>query len=132
MSKYINMFITILCIDLMIILGGVMPFEGSLASHFFTAPNNDIMQGISLNTGFENVTKGIPSQSGGATTGLGFIDGIKLILGIFAFVIDMLSAPLQILFNPALNLPIVFRILVGLPLTITFIFSAIFMLRGNE
>lgn len=132
MSKYINMFVTVLCINLMLVLGGVIPFEGSLTSHFFTAPNNDLIQGISLAQAFENTTRSISSQSGGATTGLGFIDGIKMLLGIFSFIIDTLTAPIQILFNPALDLPVVFRILVGVPLTITYIFSAIFLLRGNE
>ena len=121
----------------MLVLGGVIPFStgiagGNMLNSFFTASNNDLSSGVSINTEFQDVVQSIPEQSGGTTTGIGFIDAIKLMLGVFEFIINTLTAPIQLLFNMNIPLPTTFRILVGLPLTIGYIFAILFFLRGNE
>lgn len=137
MAKYTGLLITIICIDLMLTLSGKIPFsigvgQGNSLNTFFTAPNNDLQNGVSINTEFQGVLTNITQQSGGATTGLGFIDGIKMVLGVFAFLLVSVTAPLQLLLNPAIDLPLVFRLLFGIPLTILSAFALIGYIRGNE
>jgi hypothetical protein len=116
----------------MLVLGGVVPLSGTVVDSFFTSPNNDMSNGVTIDTAFETVVKDVPDQSGGATTGLGFIDSIKMLLGIFKFILSSLTAPFQLLFNPMILLPMTFRILVGLPLTIVYIFGLIGFLGGRD
>ena len=137
MAKYTALLVTIICINVMLILGGVIPFsagvdQGNSLGGFFTAPNDDIRNGVSIDGEFEGTLTNITQQSGGATTGLGFIDGIKMILGVFKFLLVAVSSPLQLLFNPAIDLPFTFRVIIGLPLTIFTALALVGYIRGNE
>ena len=137
MSKYTNILITMMCINIMLVLGGVVSIdsditEGNFLGSFFTFPNNDASQGASINKDFQGKLSNIPAQGGGSTTGLGFIDGIKMLLDLFSFLLVSMSAPLQLIFNPNITLPWVFRLLIGIPLSTIYIFSLVGWLRGNE
>ena len=137
MSKYLTILITMICINLTLVLGGIIPInsstqDGNFIISLFSFASNDPTTGVSINSTFQSKVAGLPAQGGSATTGLGFIDGIKMIADLFYFLISTISAPFQLLFNPNIILPSVFRVLVGLPLTILYIFSLIHFLRGNE
>lgn len=139
MSKYLNVLITCICINIMLTLGGyINPSDsvqqGNFLSGFYTLSSNTINEntGATINSDFQSQIANMPQSGGGTTTGLGFIDGIKLFLNLFGFLIASFSAPLQLLFNPNLGLPFVFKMMVALPYTIIYIFSLIGWLRGNE
>ena len=126
--------ITMLCINLFLVLGGVIPLDanGNYLLTFFKFNNNDIYQPANINNDLGNSINNLPSQGGGATTGLGFIDGIKLFFGVFNVILTTAWAPFQLLFYPSIDLPMIFRIMVALPLTVIYIFTLIGWLRGNE
>ena len=139
MSKFVNILIPLLCIDLMLMLGMPNEFglaslsQGNLVPSFFSLNDNSITSdNIAVNSNFEGAIKNLPEQGGSSTTGFGIIDGIKLMLGFFGFIVGSVFVPFTLLFNPALQLPIVFRILVGLPLCVANVIALISFVRGND
>lgn len=124
--------IIILCVNIVLTLSGVLNTsdEGNIINSFFKTNGEEIQD---LNQNFEDEVTQVTSS--GAVTGTefeGFTDLPTALAGIFKFIVGSLTAPFQLFLNPKLNLPLVFRWLVGLPLSLLWIFSIIGWWRQGQ
>lgn len=137
-SSYIKALVPMLCINIILIMFGYIhttdpASSGNSLSSFFSFSSQDDLGTASINPTFENKVKDIPSQgAAGTSTGFSVIDGIKLVLGLVSFLLATITAPFQLLFNPAINVPSSIRFLFGFPYTIIYIFTLIGLARGSE
>jgi hypothetical protein len=133
MAKTEAVLVIMLCINIMLVVGGVLDVdspkeEGGIISSLFSV-GDDFKTG-DLDSNFTSKLEELRQSS--STTSTGFTDTITMFKTIFSFIFDTLTAPLQLLFNSKLGLPNVFRFMVGLPLTILWIFTIIRFLRKGD
>ena len=137
MSKGLGLLITLFAINVMLVVGGVMNTndsreQGGMISTFYEFDsNNNIKQ---MNETFTSDKIGGSLSSGVVTTGsfTGFTDLLKFGSGVFNFLLQSLSAPLQLMFNPNLALPTTFRFMIGSVLTLLWALALFLMWMGRE
>lgn len=147
--KLDELILVMLCINIMLVLGGVFDErqlydstlksqakqDGNFLPQLFKFTNNSIgdpqIQDFSDNLSGE--ITGL-SSSGGVTVGSfeGFTDLVKLVRSLFGFLIDVMTAPFQLMANPNLGLPFEFRMMIGLPFSILYLFALVRWLRTGE
>lgn len=136
MADFRDALIIMMSINIMLVLGGVMEItapkeQGNMIGNFYTI--NEGGEVADIDPEFKLEVEGITSkgtvQEGGFE---GFTDLPSSLSGIFSFIITSLTAPFQLLFNPNLELPFAFRMMIGLPLTIFWVFSIIAYWRQGK
>lgn len=136
MADFRDILIIMMSINIMLVLGGALDItstreEGNLIGSFYTF--NEDGEARDVNAEFKEEVEGITSKGAVTEGGFeGFTDLPSAASGIFSFLIKSLTAPFQLLFNPNLELPFPFRMMIGLPLTVFWIFSLIAYWRQGK
>lgn len=128
--------ILLLMINLMLVLGGVMDTtaekgQGGVLSSLFDINNTNNPKDI--DEGFKETTQNI--TSGGVVSGTdfeGFTDSPSAVATMFNLLFDMSTAAFQLIFNPNISLPIQLRLILGLPLSVAWIFALIAFWRTGD
>ena len=136
MAKIEGVLVTMLCINIMMVIGGVFTVDadnttGNMLSTLFSF-EGDEASGLSAD--FQEEVEGVGSEGALQTTSdfEGFTDLPRAILNMFKFLLISLTAPLVLLFNPDLQLPYQFRLMVALPMSIIWIFAIIRFFRKGD
>lgn len=140
-----------LCINIMLVLGGIFDeaalydtssqgldnakSEGNILPAFFQFTNGTTGRAevTDFNQNISDEFSGITS-AGGVNVGAfqGFTDAIALVRSIGSFLVDVVTAPFQLLFNPNLQLPYEFRMMFGLPYSLLYVFAFIRWFRTGD
>ena len=131
--KFLPILMLLLCINIVLVYSGILNTndEGVILKSFITTTDNNNIVGYNQNL-TDNI-KGITSQGTVSGSGFeGFTDLPSTIKTIFSFLISSLTAPFQLWLNPKLELPLIFQWLIGLPLSVLWIFSLIGYWRNGE
>lgn len=128
--------ILLLMINLMLVLGGVMDStaekgQGGVLSSLFDINNTNNPKDI--DEGFKETTQNI--TSGGVVSGTdfeGFTDSPSAVATMFNRLFDISTAAFQLIFNPNISLPIQLRLILGLPLSVAWIFALIAFWRTGD
>lgn len=128
--------ILLLMINLMLVLGGVMDTtaekgQGGVLSSLFDINNTNNPKDI--DEGFKETTQNI--TSGGVVSGTdfeGFTDSPSAVATMFNRLFDISTAAFQLIFNPNISLPIQLRLILGLPLSVAWIFALIAFWRTGD
>ena len=136
MADFRDLLIIMMSINIMLVLGGALDStstreEGNLIGDFYSLNEGGEVGDIDSN--FKSEVEGITSKGAVTEGGFeGFTDLPSAASGIFSFLLRSITAPFQLLFNPNLELPFAFRMMIGLPLTIFWIFSLIAYWRQGK
>ncbi len=105
--------------------------EGNVAGSLFNF--NSDLNVENINGTFSDNVVGI-AGSGTATAGTfeGFTNTPGSVTGVLNFLFTAASAPLQLLFNTKLEMPLEARLMFGLPLTIAWLFALISFFRKGD
>lgn len=120
-------------INLALVLGGVMDVtaskqEGGIISSFFIV--NSSLNVKDMNTDFTSEAQNVTSKGVVAGTAFeGFTDTPSAVSSLVGFLFDVSTAPFQLLMNPSLELPVQFRLLIGFPLSLMWIFAIVSFFR---
>ena len=139
MGEFKQMFIIMLCINILLVVGGVTSFQdgkdngnmlGGLVN--FTYKNDSSIEASNLNSDLTKATSEVGSR-GTITTGTfaGFTDTPSAIYLFFKFMLEILTSPFNLLLNPNLFLPWQFRIMIGVPLSLLWVISIIGFWRNG-
>lgn len=127
----------VLCINLMLYVGGVRTFDGDIVS-FTLKTSGSIEDGnFTVHNLRENITGMIPETpetaeaQTGDTGGWNLIDGLYMGWSIILFILNILTAPLGI-FLSVPELPPVITLLFGLPVAVLFIIAGVYFIRSGK
>jgi|TARA_R100000789_G_scaffold43668_1_gene44948 hypothetical protein len=131
MANLIKIITFMLCINIMLYLGGFQLIEGDILNKFFEIEGNSIK---GLNSTFNEDIPTTPQIAGIDTTTSDFriTDIPKTLLRLFRFMLNIMLAPIAIFGSPQLNLPFIFQMMIGVPITIIFIIIIVDWWRGND
>jgi len=135
MSTTRNILLLVLCINLMLLLGGfelVKVGDKNMVETFVTLDENNTPTSLSssINDTLPTVEKGF--ISGAITTLVNvFVDGLAMISDFFTFLINITLAPLAI-FTSIPNMPQVVKLLLGVPLLVMYILGLVWFARGGS
>ena len=131
MGNLIRIITLMLCINIMLYLGGFTLFEGDILHRFFTINDREI---TGLNESFKGSIPTQPQVAGitGSDTDYRLTDIPKTIFALFLFLLNIMLAPLAIFTAPELNLPIEIGFMIGVPLALIMVFMIVDWLRGND
>jgi len=132
MGDFIKIFIVLLCINIVLRLGGFTVIEGDILTDFIEIGDNNELKG--LNSSFVSTIPVQPQVAGidASTTDFRIVDALKTVFSIFLFLLNIILAPLAIFTAPQLNLPIAFQFMIGIPVLMAWIFMIIAWWRGND
>lgn len=136
MADFRDVLIIMMSINIMLVLGGALDInstreEGNIIGDFYVISDRGEVGDIDPE--FKSEVEGITSKGAVTEGGFeGFTDLPSAASGIFSFLIKSISAPFQLLFNPDLELPFVFRMMFGLPISIFWIFTLIAYWRQGK
>ena len=136
MAEFRDILIIMMSINIMLVLGGALDItatsdQGNMIGDFYKV--NEGGEVADIDEEFKAEVEGITSKGAVHEGGFeGFTDIHSSISGVFSFLIKSITAPFQLLFNPNLELPFEFRMMVGLPLTIFWILSLISYWRQGK
>ncbi len=136
MADFRDMLIIMMSINIMLVLGGALDItaersQGNMIGDFYVVSESGEVADVDPE--FKEEVEGVTSKGAVQEGGFeGFTDMPSSISGIFSFLIKSITAPFQLLFNPNLELPFAFRMMIGLPLTIFWIFSIIAYWRQGK
>lgn len=133
MAKTEAILVIMLCINIMLVVGGVLETDtpqekGGMLSSLFSINNK--FDTADLTGNFTTELEELRQSS--STTATGFTDTITMIKGIVSFLFNTVTAPLQLLFNTNIDLPNVVRFMIALPLTVLWIFTLIRFFRKGD
>lgn len=128
--------ILLLMINLMLVLGSVMDStaekgQGGVLSSLFDINNTNNPKDI--DEGFKEAAGNV--TSGGVVSGTdfeGFTDSPSAVATMFNRLFDISTAAFQLIFNPNISLPIQLRLILGLPLSVAWIFALIAFWRTGD
>lgn len=130
MGSLIHIITFILCINIMLYLGGFSLIEGDILQEFFELNAGDI---TGITTEFGEAIPDQPTVAGIDTAGdFRMTDIPKTIWKIVLFLLNVMLAPLALFASPELNLPVAFRFMIGVPIALIFIFVIIDWIRGHD
>jgi len=137
MSKMLIALTVLLCMDVMLYLGGFRLFEGDILQSFYNIGSNDDVLGFSgsLNDTLpSSVLISGQSEGGGEANPSDFriTDIPKMLFDTFKFLFNIMFAPVAIFTSPQLNLPVELRFMIGLPFGIIMFFLVIGWWRGGS
>lgn len=133
MANIAWLIILMICINLSLVLGGVMDAtapkqEGGIISSFFNV--NNTLNVKDMNSDFTSEAQNVTAKGVVAGTEFeGFTDTPSAVSSLVGFLFDVSTAPFQLLINPTLELPIQFRVFIGFPLSIMWIFAIVSFFR---
>lgn len=131
MSNLIVSTVILLCINVALYLGGFTLVDGDIMQQIFEVSQGK-PTGISgdLNESIPRTTQisGIDSTS----SDFRIVDALKTLFSLFLFLLNILLAPLAIFTDPGLNLPVELQFLIGVPITLIYLFVIINWWRGND
>lgn len=137
MAKFETILATMLCINLMLVLGGIFEpdakaSEGNILTKFFKFNYTTNTGGFSdeLSEESEGLFTGSFVKEGDSD--FSFLDFVLIIKDLIGFLFNTITAPLQLFLNPNLNLPLQFRLMIGMPYSFLYLFTIIrFWRRGD-
>ncbi|GAI88022.1 unnamed protein product [marine sediment metagenome] len=136
MAKIEGILVVMLCINIMLVIGGIFDVDtgstsGNIIASLF-AFEGDETSGLSAD--FQEEVEGVGSEGALQTTSgfEGFTDLPRAIFNMFKFLLISLTAPLVLFFNPVLQLPYQFRLMVALPMSIVWILAIIRFFRKGD
>ena len=136
MAKVEGVLVVILCINIMLVIGDVFTVdttstEGNILASLFSFEGKEA---ANLNPEFQSEVESVGSEGALQTTSSfeGFTDLPRALFGLFKFLLISLTAPLVLLFNPVLQLPYQFRLMVALPMSVVWIFAIIRFFRKGD
>lgn len=123
--------VLILCINISLYAGGFTLFESDILHQFVDINDQDQVTGVSDE--FSEAVPESPEISQVSTSsgvyGL-FIDGLKVVWGVIAFLLNIAYTPLGIFLS--FDLPPIFGLLIGVPLVVIYLLAMIGFIRGFE
>ena len=131
MANMLKVIVLMLCINIMLYLGGFTLLTGDILQEFFTISGEDI---TGISSEFVGTIPTSPDVAGITTSSsdFRFTDIPKTIFAIFAFLINIMFAPLAILTSPQLGLPNELKFMLGIPLTLIMLFVIVDWWRGGS
>lgn len=132
MGDFIKILIVLLCINIVLRLGGFAVIEGDILTDFIEIGDNNELKG--LNSSFVSTIPVQPQVAGidTSTSDFRIVDALKTVFSIFLFLLNIILAPLAIFTAPQLSLPIAFQYMIGVPILMAWIFVIIAWWRGND
>jgi len=127
----------VLCINIMLYVGGVRTFEGDLISYTLKTSGSLEDDNFTVHELNDEMTGIIPTNpetaeaKTGDSGGFNLIDGLYMGWSIIAFILNILTAPLGI-FLSVPNLPPIIILVFGLPIAVLFIVSGIYFIRSGK
>lgn len=137
MSRMLVALTVLMCMNVMLYLGGFRVFDGDVVERFYKiTANNDI---VGFSSSFNDTLPEsvlIAGQSEGGVEAdpadFRFTDIPKMLFETFKFLFNIMFAPVAIFTSPELNLPMEIRFMFGLPFGIIMFFLVINWWRGND
>jgi len=131
MGNLIKIIVVMLCIDIMLYLGGFTLIEGDILQRFFSInADGDVTQLSS------NISDAIPQ--GVVVAGIDTSDDFRItdiprtLLDLFLVFVNIIAAPIALFSAPQLSLPLPFRLMFGVPITIIFLIVVVDWFRGHD
>lgn len=124
--------ILILCINILLYIGGVRVVASSTAGDFM-GRFIDTSTNQSLAPGFTGLNESLTdfSQSGGIVSDtFSFIDAIRVIIDFFIFLVNIVFTPFGLFISG--GLPPIVGLIVGLPLTVIMLVGLAYFIRGGN
>lgn len=124
MGEMLKVIVFMLCVNIMLYLGGFTLLSGDILQEFFTISGEEVT-GIS-----SELIDTIPTSPdvAGITTSSSdfrFTDIPKTIFSIFLFLVNIMFAPLALFTAPELGLPSALKFMIGIPISLIMIFVII-------
>lgn len=130
MSKMLIALTVLICMNILLYLGGFRVFEGDILSRFYRISEDNTIEGFT--SGFnDTLPKDIlivgQSEGGLEATPADFrvVSIFRMIFGLFKFLFNIMFAPVAIFTSPQLNLPMEIQFMLGLPFGIIMFFLAL-------
>lgn len=137
MSRMLLAVTVLLCMNIMLYMGGFKALDGDLVELLFTIEADNTPVGFSQQLN-ETLPRSIlitgQSEGGGEADPSDFriSDIPKTIFSLFKFLFNIMFAPIGIFTSPALNLPPQIQIMLALPFGFIYMFIIINWWRGND
>ncbi len=128
----------LLCINIMLYLGGYVVFDGDIMHLFFSIDDdNKNIVGFSkeLNDSLPSSTLIAGQSEGGleaSPSDFRLTDIPKTLFLFFKFLFNVFFAPIALFTFPGFNFPVEIKLMMALPLTLVYIFLLINWWRGND
>jgi len=136
MSKMVIALTTLVCINILLVLGG-FSLSTDITRLFYNIGDDNQIKGYtgSLN---DSIPKSVliagQSEGGGEAQPSDFriTDVPKMLFEMFVFLFDVMFAPIAIFSSPTLNLPMEIRFMLAAPIGIILFFLGVNWWRGND
>ncbi len=136
MSRMVIALTTLVCINIMLVLGG-FSLSADITRLFYNIGDDNQIEGYtgSFNDSIpRSVLIAGQSEGGGEANPSDFriTDVPKMLFNMFVFLFDVMFAPIAIFSSPSLNLPMEIRLMLAAPIGIIMVFLGINWFRGND
>lgn len=136
MSKMLTALTILVCMDIMLVLGG-FSLSTDITRIFFNININNEIQGYTpeLNDSIpRSVLIAGQSEGGGEAQPSDFriTDIPKMFFEVFLFLLDVIFAPVAIFTSPTLNFPVEIKLMLAAPWGIIFFFLVLGWFRGGS
>ena len=126
MSLFVKALVMVLCINIMITIGGVSLGGDDALSKFIDIGDDRLTISSGLN---DTIPMSLESGSINADAGgFSFIDGVRMVFGFIRFIFTIFVAPLY--WGFALGFPLWLQIILFMP-TILLLIGGLFVIRGS-
>lgn len=137
MSKMLIALTVLMCMNILLYLGGYRVVEGDILSRFYRISSEDNIEGFA--GGFNNTLPSsilIAGQSEGgievSADDFRIVSIPRMLFDLFKFLFNIMFAPVAIFNSPQLNLPMEIKFMLGLPFGIIMFFLVIGWWRGTD
>ncbi len=136
MSKMLTALTVLICINILLVLGG-FSLSTDITRVFFNIDSNNEIQGYTgnLNASIPNsVLIAGQSEGGGEAEPSNFriTDVPKMLFDMFLFLLDVVFAPVAIFTSPTLAIPTQIKYMIATPFGIIFLFLVVGWWRGGS